>query len=137
VVRWFRSNVGTITSEESVRVVVEGEPIGTLEGNYAERLQRGDRFVLDGRALAFDRLEGLTVHAQATGGEPDLPRWTSDRQGLSAELAADLAAFRYRAATLLDEAPSALRAWLVDEYGLEPEAIGVLEDLFAAQEQLS
>lgn len=137
IIRWFRSNVGTITSEESVRVLVDDEAIGTLEGNYAERLQRGDRFVLDGRALEFDRLDGLVVHARFSGGEPDLPRWTSDRQGLSSELASDLAAFRYRAATLLDEGPSALRAWLVDEYGLEPQAIGVLEALFSAQERLS
>ena len=137
IIRWFRANVGTITSEESVRVMVDEESIGFLEGNYAERLQRSDRFVLDGRALEFERLDGLTVHAKFSGGEPDLPRWTSDRQGLSAELAAELATFRYRAATLLDEGPSAMRAWLVDEYGLEPQAIGVLETLFAAQEQLS
>jgi ATP-dependent Lhr-like helicase len=137
IIRWFRSNVGTITSEESVRVCVDDETIGTLEGNYAERLQQGDRFVLDGRALQFDRLDGLVVHARPSGGEPDLPRWTSDRQGLSAELAAELAEFRYRAATLLDEGPSAMRAWLVEEYGLEPQGIGVLETLFAAQEQLS
>jgi ATP-dependent Lhr-like helicase len=137
IIRWFRSNVGTITSEESVRVCVDDETIGTLEGNYAERLQKGDRFVLDGRALEFDRLDGLVVHARISGGEPDLPRWTSDRQGLSAELAAELAEFRYRAATLLDEGPSAMRAWLVEEYGLEPQGIGVLETLFAAQEQLS
>ncbi|RUL88782.1 DEAD/DEAH box helicase [Tautonia sociabilis] len=137
IVRWFRANVGTITSEESVRVVVEEEPIGTLEGTYAERLQQGDRFVLDGRALEFLRLDGLTVHARRSGGDPKLPRWTSDRQGLSAELASELAAFRYRAATLLDEGPSAFRSWLVDSYRLEPEAIGVLEALFAAQERLS
>ncbi|WP_152052980.1 DEAD/DEAH box helicase [Tautonia marina] len=137
IIRWFRANVGTITSEESVKVLVDEAPIGTLEGNYAERLQPGDRFVLDGRALEFIRLDGLTVHARFSGGEPDLPRWTSDRQGLSAELAAELASFRYRAATLLDEGTSAFRGWLVDDYRLEPESIGLLEDLFAAQEQLS
>ena len=64
VVRWFWNNVGTITSEESVRVLADGVAIGTLEGAYAERLQSGDRFVLDGRCLEFRRLEGLTVHAR-------------------------------------------------------------------------
>src|SRR5262249_53173333 len=77
--RWFWGNVGTITSEESVRVVVDGVEVGTLEGAYADRLQAGDRFVLDGRALEFRRLEGPVVHARATGGEPELPRWSSDR----------------------------------------------------------
>ncbi len=94
IVRWFRSNVGTITSEATVRVLADEVEIGTLEGAYAERLQAGDRFVLDGRSLRFDRLDGLVVHARSAGGDPDLPRWTSDRQSLSAELARDLAHFR-------------------------------------------
>ena len=88
VSRWFRMNVGTITSEESVRVLADGVDLGTLEGAYAERLTPGDRFVLDGRSLEFRRLEGLTVIAETSGGDPNLPRWSSDRQALSAQLAA-------------------------------------------------
>jgi Lhr-like helicase len=137
VVRWFRRNVGTITSEESVRVLVDGVALGTLEGAYAERLQPGDRFVLDGRALEFRRREGGLLHAAPAGGDPDLPRWSSDRQSLSPELARDLAAFRERAAVLLAEGPAALRSWLCEAYDLEPEAAGLLEDLFLAQEQAS
>lgn len=138
VVRWFRGNVGTITSEESLRVLADGTPIGTLEGAYAERLQPGDRFVLDGRALEFGRIEGLNVHAKSAGGEPNLPRWSSDRQSLSAELARDLAAFREEAGkVVLADGPAALRAWLAEAYGLEPDPAGVLEALFEAQEQLS
>lgn len=137
VIRWFWSNVGTITSEESVRVQVDGQVIGTLEGAYAERLQAGDRFVLDGRALEFRRMEGLSVHAKASGGEPNLPRWSSDRQGLSAELARDLAAFRARAASVLADGPSALRSWLGEAHDLGGDEAGVLEALFVAQEQAS
>lgn len=137
VIRWFWSNVGTITSEESVRVRVDGQVIGTLEGAYAERLQAGDRFVLDGRALEFRRSENLTVHARATGGEPNLPRWSSDRQGLSAELARDLAAFRAGAGMVLAQGPSALRSWLAESHDLGPDEAGVLEALFTAQEQVS
>ncbi len=137
VIRWFWSNVGTITSEESVRVQLDGQVIGSLEGAYAERLMAGDRFVLDGRALEFRRLEGLVVHARATGGEPNLPRWTSDRQGLSAELARDLAEFRARAGRVLADGPSALRSWLGEAHDLGGDEAGVLESLFAAQEQLS
>jgi ATP-dependent helicase Lhr and Lhr-like helicase len=137
VIRWFWSNVGTITSEESIRVQVDGEVIGTLEGAYAERLQPGDRFILDGRGLEFRRIEDLTVHAKSTGGEPNLPRWSSDRQGLSAELARDLAAFRSDASRVLAESPSALRSWLSEVHDLGPDEAGVLEALFAAQEQVS
>ncbi|MBX6312083.1 MAG: DEAD/DEAH box helicase [Isosphaeraceae bacterium] len=137
VLRLFWSNVGTITSEESVRVLVDGVELGTLEAAYAERLQAGDRFVLDGRALEFRRLERLVVHARATEGEPDLPRWSSDRQSLSAELARDLARFREEAAAMLADGLSALRAWLVEAYELPPDAADRLGDLFAAQEQVS
>jgi Lhr-like helicase len=137
VVRWFRRNVGTITSEESVRVVVHGTDLGTLEGSYADRLQPGDRFVLDGRSLAFQRREGFALQAKTAGGEPELPRWTSDRQSLSPELARDLSAFREHAATLLVEGPAALRSWLAEAYDLDPDAAGLLEDLFVAQEQAS
>jgi ATP-dependent Lhr-like helicase len=137
VIRWFWSNVGTITSEESVRVLADGVEIGTLEGAYAERLQAGDRFVLDGRALEFRRIEGTIVHARATGGEPSLPRWSSDRQALSAELALELARFRDEVAGRLGAGPSALRGWLCESHGLDPEAAGVLVRLFEAQEQQS
>ncbi|MEO6811411.1 MAG: helicase-related protein, partial [Isosphaeraceae bacterium] len=137
VIRWFWSNVGTIYSEESVRVVVDGVEVGTLEGAYAERLQGGDCFVLDGRSLEFQRLDGLIVHAKASGGEPTLPRWSSDRQGLSADLARELGRFREQAALVMTDGPAALRAWLIEEYQLEPDAAATLEDLFLAQEQAS
>src|SRR5205823_10885076 len=126
VIRWFWSNVGTITSEESVRVLADGVEIGTLEGAYAERLQPGDRFVLDGRALEFRRLEGSLVHARGTDGEPSLPRWSSDRQSLTAELAAALGRFRAQAASRLAEGARALRGWLGEVLGLDPRRAGVL-----------
>ena len=87
VARWFWNNVGTINSEETVRVIESGVAIGTLEAAYAERLVPGDRFVLDGRALEFRRLDRSTLFARSTAGEPGLPRWTSTRQSLSFELA--------------------------------------------------
>jgi ATP-dependent Lhr-like helicase len=137
VIRWFWGNVGTITSEESCRVLADGTPIGTIESSYAERLQPGDRFVLDGRSLEFRRIEGTIVHARSAGGEAALPRWSSDRQGLSPELARDLAAFRWRAARLLAEGPSALRSWLMEAHDLDATAAGVIESLIEAQERES
>jgi ATP-dependent helicase Lhr and Lhr-like helicase len=137
VVRWFWSNVGTIASEESVRVVAEGEEVGTLEGAYAERLQAGDRFVLDGRALEFRRIEGTVLRASPTGGEPSLPRWSSDRQALSAELALELARFRDESARRLSDGPEALASWLREAHRLGPLAVAVLVGLFEAQEQHS
>jgi ATP-dependent Lhr-like helicase len=137
VIRWFWSNVGTINAEESVRVLADGVEIGTLEAAYAERLQGGDRFVLDGRALEFRRLEGSIARARACAGEPSLPRWSSDRQSLSPELALDLARFRAEAALRLADGPSALRGWLCEAQRLDTEAAGLLVHLFESQEQIS
>lgn len=135
--RWYRMNVGTIHSEETVRVEVDGRVVGTVEAAYAERLLPGDRFLLDGRPRTVRRLDGLVLYADAAGDDPQLPRWTSDRQGLSRELALDLARFRERAALKLAEGPPALRAWLADDYGLDHRAVALLEDLFEAQEGTS
>jgi ATP-dependent Lhr-like helicase len=137
VARWFWSNVGTINSEESVQVIADGVVVGTLEGAYAERLQSGDRFVLDGRVLEFRRLEGFVVRSRPAQGDPALPRWSSDRQVLSPDLALKLARFRDAAAQRLADGRSALRAWLIEEHGLDRQASAVLENLFETQEQLS
>jgi ATP-dependent Lhr-like helicase len=138
VARWFRSNVGTIHSEETVRVIESGVSIGTLEAAYAERLVPGDRFVLDGRALEFRRLDRSTLFARSTAGEPALPRWTSTRQSLSFELAQELACFRTRAGDhLVNDGPFALRSWLAQVLQLDDRASEVLVELFAAQVQWS
>lgn len=135
--RLFWRNVGTIVSEESARVEADGVAIGTLEASYAERLQRGDRFVLDGRALEFRRLDGLVVHARPTGGEPTLPRWSSDRRSLSSELARAVAEFREEAARLLEDDPLVLRARLQDEYELDADAAESVARLLLAQQRES
>ncbi len=138
VSRWFRLNVGTIVSEESVRVVADGRAVGTLEAAYAERLAPGDRFVLDGRSLEVRRLEGSVVHARVSGGEPSLPRWTSDRQSLSSELAAELAGLRAEAAMRLDrDGAAALAEWLADGFALDRRSAAVIVELVEAQERYS
>jgi ATP-dependent Lhr-like helicase len=136
--RWFWSNVGTISSEETVTVLENGMAIGTLEGAYAERLAVGDRFLLDGRALEFRRREGLVIHARSSGGVGGLPIWHSDRQSLSSELAREVAAFRARAATHLTRGgPLALRRWFIESLDLGTKAAAVLTDLIEAQERTS
>jgi ATP-dependent helicase Lhr and Lhr-like helicase len=138
VARLFWNNVGTINSEETVRVIERGVAIGTLEAAYAERLVPGDRFVLDGRALEFRRLERSTLFVRATSGEPSLPRWTSMRQSLSFELARELARFRTEAGDrLVNDGPLALHSWLARVLQLDDRACGVLVELFEAQIQWS
>jgi len=133
VARWVRMNVGTIHEESSVEVVADGAPIGRVEESYADRLQAGDRFALDGRSFEFRTRQSSTVIARPCVEDPSLPRWTSDQAGLSAELAAAVARFRFEAARRWTEGPSALRGWLNEAYRLEPREAAVIEALIAAQ----
>lgn len=139
VKRWFWSNVGTINAEESAAVVADGASVGTVEGAYAERLSPGDRFVLDGRTLEFRRLDGLVLHAKHVGGEAGaLPVWHSDRQALSTELAAELAAFRAEASRRSAcDGPEAVRAWLAEALQLDARAADVVAELIEAQDRWS
>jgi ATP-dependent Lhr-like helicase len=138
VIRWFWTNVGTISSEESVQVLDGRVAVGTLESDYADRLVPGDRFVLDGRSLEFRRREGQLIHARGGGGEPGLPIWHSDRQSLSTELAHEVAGFRAAAARRLTRGgPLALKAWLVDILDIQPRAAAVVAQLIEVQERTS
>ena len=134
VLRWLWSNIGTITSEESVRVRANGVDLGTVEAAYAERLQTGDRFLLDGRVLEAKSRLGGVLRVDVVQGNPALPRWTSDRQSMSPELALRLANFREVAGTcLINEGPERLHTWLMGEYRLESSAARVVEALFENQ----
>jgi ATP-dependent helicase Lhr and Lhr-like helicase len=138
VARWFWNNVGTINSEETVRVMESGVAVGTLEAAYAERLIPGDCFILDGRAFEFRRLEGPILFARSSSGEPSLPRWTSSKQSLSSELAGEVASFRAEAGQcLVDHGRVALRSWLAQALELDVAAADVLIELFEAQIILS
>ncbi len=138
VLRWFWTNVGTITSEETMQVLLDGVAVGTIEGAYAERLVPGDRFVLDGRSLEFRRREGSLIQAGAGGAEPGLPIWHSDRQSLSTELAHEVAEFRAAGARRLARGgPLALRSWLIESLDLGPKVAAVLAELIEAQERVS
>jgi ATP-dependent Lhr-like helicase len=138
VVRWFWSNVGTISSEESAQVLVGGVAVGTLDGAYAERLVPGDRFVLDGRSLEFRRRQGTVIHALSGGEDPRLPIWHSDRQTLSCELAREVAVFRAEGSRRLERGgPLALRAWLIESLDLSPKTSAIVGALIESQERLS
>jgi Lhr-like helicase len=118
--------------------------IGHVDEAFAERLQPGDRFLLDGRCLEcrrFGRAAGRggtpeLVVAEVVG-RPRVPVWAGEGWPLSAELARRLYVFRNAAAEALRDGPRALAALLQDEYGLVGQAVEVLVDCFQLQESLS
>lgn len=137
ILRWYRMNVGTIVADESMHVQVEGQRIGQLEAAYADTLQPGDRFVLDGRVLQYKKSEGLAIYASPSAGDGFLPRWTSDRPGLSAVLATELSLFIETLAGRLGVSINDARQWLAECYEMRPADAECLVSLFRRQLSVS
>src|SRR5437588_1124014 len=102
--RLLRRNVGTILSEEPcvVRRLDPEQPdeygpaIGELDEAFADRLNPGDRFLLDGRCLQLNRSGFRTLLVEEVPGRPRVPRWQGGGWRLSAELAFRLYAQRFQ-----------------------------------------
>jgi len=135
----LRRNVGTILAETTRPVVVgtDGENsklIGEVEEPFAERLNPGDRFLLDGRCLEHRRDDGRALLVEEVVGRPVVPRWGADGRPLSAELARRLYLLRVRAGEALRCGGAALAALLRDDCGLGDGAAAVLVAHFERQE---
>jgi ATP-dependent Lhr-like helicase len=150
-VRW---NLGTILAEEPRPVVLEqgppgGEagpgdaiapsplPVGDVDEAFADGLQPGARFLLDGRCLEFRRREGGALVVQEVLGRPAVPRWAGEGVPLSAELAGRLDLLRQQAREALLTGPGALRELLARDYGLPGGAAETLVAYFQRQECVS
>jgi ATP-dependent Lhr-like helicase len=149
----LRRNLGTILAEQTVGVLLRraaaagegGEGgadaapllIGKVDEAFADRLQPGDRFLLDGRCLEYRALEEGAVVVEELAGRPRTPRWGGDGWPLSAELARRLFLLRVAAAEALRDGPAALVRLLEADYGLSGEAVGELAGYFQQQECVS
>ena len=152
----LRRNLGTILAEQTVAVVLRRQgddagldlaeepfseppplPIGEVDEAFADRLQAGDRFLLDGRCLEYRETQEDTVVVEEVVGRPQTPRWSSDGWPLSPQLAQRLYHLRIQAAEALREGPAALLRLLESDYGLHGEAVAILAAYFQGQESAS
>jgi ATP-dependent Lhr-like helicase len=139
-----RRNLGTILEDEPRLVILNSDDplspeatrrhVGQLAEAFAERLQPGDRFLLDGRCLEFRRHDDRRVLVQEVPGRPAVPRWGGDGVPMSAAMARRLYLFRRRAAEALRQSPDALAAMLRTDYLLGDAAVAELERFFQRQE---
>jgi len=140
--RLLRRNVGTILAETTRPVAVEedgasGPLIGEVEEPFAERLNPGDRFLLDGRCLEYRGDDGEALLVQEVPGRPAVPRWGSDGCPLSTELARRLYLLRVQAAEALRSGRAALVALLRADCGLGDGEALALAAHFERQECVS
>jgi ATP-dependent Lhr-like helicase len=136
--RVLRRNLGTILSERARAVRFRGgSAVGEVAEGFADRLQPGDRFLLDGRCLEYHGLEEQTLLVEEVAGRPAVPRWGSEGWPLSPDLARRLYHLRIQAAEALRDGPEILARLLHREYGLEGRAAAALVAFFQRQECLS
>ena len=147
--RLLRRNLGTILAEERAQVLApfgrepeaSAEPswseIGDVDQAFADRLQPGDRFLLDGRCLEFRRREGGSLFVDEVAGRPATPRWAGDGWAVSAELARRLFLLRVQAAEALRDGPAVLADLLRRDYAVDGETAALLLAYFQRQESVS
>jgi ATP-dependent Lhr-like helicase len=114
-----------------------GREVGSVDEAFADRLQPGDRFLLDGRCLEVRTRRPDALLVDEVVGRAGVPRWAGEGWPLSTELARRLYLLRVQAAEALRDGPEALAEMLRRDYRLGGEAAAVLADYFQRQEALS
>jgi ATP-dependent Lhr-like helicase len=136
--RLVRRNLGTILAEDPRPVrLASGAAVGQLDESFADRLEPGDRFLLDGRCLELRRVEAGALIVEEVAGRPAVPRWAGDPWPLSGDLARRLYVLRVQAAEALLRGRAALDELLRREYGLADAAAEALLTFFLRQEAVS
>jgi len=147
--RILRQNVGTIIEDEPRRVMLRlcqgadeeldsEREVGSLDEAFADRLQPGDRFLLDGRCLECRDAGPAEVLVDEVVGRPAVPRWRSEPSLLGPELAQRIFLLRVQAADALREGgTAALRKLLRQDYSLQTTAVEELVALFECQDYVS
>ena len=147
--RLLRRNLGTILAEERVAVLAsfsrdpEGSAdpswleIGDVDQAFADRLQPGDRFLLDGRCLEFRRREGEMVFVQEVPGRPATPRWAATAGPCPRSWRGGFSSCAGRRPTPCATGRQRWPRCCGRDYGLDDEASALLLDYFQRQECIS
>lgn len=132
-------NLGSIVDEEPrlIRLEADGPILGELDEHYANRLQPGDRFLLDGRCLTLVEAEPREFVVRETPGLPLVPSWGAAGVRVPECLARRMYLIRAEAAELARDGGQALERHLDRELGLGPAAAAELRDFLDEQESIS
>lgn len=96
----YLTNIGTIAEEGFMDVVVgsggsKGELVGSIDESFAERLKRGDVFVLGGVKYEFLFTRGMKAYVRANvSRNPTVPSWFSEMLPLTYDVAIAISRFR-------------------------------------------
>jgi ATP-dependent Lhr-like helicase len=90
--RMHRMGIGTITSNQSVQIqYTNRRKIGTIEENFASKLQKGDVFFFAGRQLEFFQMKDMVVYVKSTSKKSTVtPTWGGGNLAISDTLSMHL-----------------------------------------------
>ena len=131
-------NVGTIPDEVAIAVITkEGKMVGKVEEDFAERLIKGDIFVLAGKTFRFLKSRGMNIIVEEVEGEkPTVPSWFSEQLPLSYDLALRIQNFRKRMEQLIEKEEDAID-YLMKEFWLDKRAAMAIYNYFLEQKLFS
>ncbi len=133
-------NVGTIPDEVAISVITKDKRrVGKVEEEFAERLVKGDIFVLAGRTFRFLHSKGMSIIVEEVEGEkPTVPSWFSEQLPLSYDLALRIQRFRGKMKSMLESwSETEIIGWLTEEYSLERNAATAIYRYFLEQKLFS
>lgn len=142
----LRRNLGTILTEDACAIRLRdpggeddapAKSLGEVDQAYAERLQPGDRFVLDGRCLELKKRDASALLVEEVFGRPQVPRWLGAGVPMPSELARRIFLFRVQAGEMLRDDEATLHRWLDQGYQLGDAARMAVVDLLNEQETVS
>ncbi|MDO5851207.1 MAG: ATP-dependent helicase [Methanobacteriaceae archaeon] len=90
----YSTNIGTIPEHSYAKVKCAGDIIGNIEGDFLERLKKGDTFVLGGKTYTFKYARGMTATVTPSTSTPTIPSWISEQLPLAYDIAISIQQFR-------------------------------------------
>jgi len=138
--RDFLQNIGTISGEGMVQVILRNTRIGSIEEGFFRRLRVGDVFALAGRALRVERTGAMECFvARADGATPTVPRWGANKFPLANRVAREIRGFRaeLRARFEAGEAAGSLQDWIARRLDCGATNAAVIHRVHAAQHGVS
>ena len=127
-------NTGTIPDEVAIKVyTIDRKFVGKVEEPFAERLKKGDIFVLAGNTYEFVRSKGMKIYVDPRpDSTPTIPSWFSEQLPLSFDLAMEISRFRAKMKEMLEKGKDAVE-YLMKNYDIDEKTARAIENYFLEQ----
>jgi len=85
LIRIHKFNIGTISSDKSVKVkYIKGKSLGSLEENFASKLKIGDTFFFAGKMLEFIKIRDMILYVKKSSQKSSMiPAWIGGQIAIS------------------------------------------------------